>query len=113
MERDRFLALHWIGELAMVTKSESGYSENQITELSQDELDEISGGLVNVSFTLIMAEESSEFVAQETSTGGNSSLSVSGRRRRSLLGFEFSGTFESMDHFSSFFSKFMDFFGRR
>jgi hypothetical protein len=97
----------------MVTQPDSDPSSGQITELSQDELETISGGLVNVSFSLVIAEESTEFVTQEVSSGSHSSLVVSTRRRRSLFGLKFSGTFESMEHFSSFFSRLMDFFDRR
>ena len=97
----------------MVTPPNSDTTPGQVTELSEVELDAISGGVVNVSFTLLMAEDSSEFATQEVSSGGHSSLVVSGRRRRSLFGLKFSGTFESMAHFSSFFGQLMDFLGRR
>jgi len=87
-------------------------TEGKVVELSQDELDTISGGVVNVSFTLLMAEEGNTFIA-ESLAGGNSGLATSGQRRRSLFGIQISGTFESMDHFESFFSRLSTFFGRR
>lgn len=89
------------------------HSTGQVSELSEAELEAISGGLVNVSFTLMVAEESSEFVAHEFSGGGQSGLSFSGQRRRSIFGLQFSGTFESMGHFSSFLSKLSNFWERR
>ncbi len=89
----------------MVTPSDSEASNGQITKLSDDELAAISGGLVNVSFTLMMAEDSSEFAVQDLADGGHSGLAVAGHKQRSLFALQFSGTFKSMDHFSSFFSK--------
>lgn len=85
----------------------------QVVELSTAELDAISGGLVNVSFTLMVAEDSHEFVAQEFASGGQAGMSVSGQRQRSRFGLQFSGTFESMGHFSSFFSRLTGFLGGR
>jgi len=97
----------------MATRPDSNLSKGQITELSQDELEAISGGLVNVSLTILIAEESSEFVTQDISSGGSSYSSISGQTKRSLFGLKLAGTFESMDHFSSFLTRFMDFLGRR
>ncbi|MDX2239532.1 MAG: hypothetical protein NW224_02505 [Leptolyngbyaceae cyanobacterium bins.302] len=94
----------------MVTPQHSEPANSPIVPLSEAELEAISGGLVNVSFTVMAAEESHEFSAQEFSGDGFSSLATSGQRRRSSFGLKFSGTFESMDHFSSFFSRFTSFF---
>jgi hypothetical protein len=99
----------YISEFAMDTSPDAEALQGQMSELSSEELEAISGGQVNVSFTLMMAEDSSAFVAEEG--GGRSS--VSGMRRRSFFGWQINGTFESMDHFSSFFSKITSFFGRR
>ncbi|MFM7450122.1 MAG: hypothetical protein ACKO24_16185 [Leptolyngbyaceae cyanobacterium] len=106
-------ASHLISKFAMATRPDSNLSKGQITELSQDELEAISGGLVNVSLTILIAEESSEFVTQDISSGGSSYSSISGQTKRSLFGLKLSGTFESMDHFSSFLTRLMDFLGRR
>ncbi len=95
----------------MITKPEAELLENQFIELSEDELESISGGLVNVSFTLMIAEESCEFTTQNFAGGGQSSMTAAGQRRRSF-GLQFSGSFESMDHFSSFFSRLTNFLGR-
>ena len=84
----------------------------QISPLSEHELAVISGGLVNVSLTLMIAENDCEFI-NEFSSGGHSSSVTSGRSGRSLFGLQFSGSFESMDHFFSCFSRVMDYFGRR
>jgi bacteriocin-like protein len=93
----------------MNIQPDSNPSNHPLSELSNDELDAISGGQVNVSFTLMMAEDTSAFASEDC---GNSS-SFSGYRRRSFFGLEINGTFASMDHFSSFLSKITDFFGRR
>ena len=85
----------------------------QITLLSEDELEAVSGGLVNVSLTLMIAEDNCEFMTQEFSGGGHSGSITFGQSKRSLFGLKFSGSFESMDHFFSCFSRVMDCFGRR
>ncbi|MDX2232473.1 MAG: bacteriocin [Leptolyngbyaceae cyanobacterium bins.349] len=95
--------------MSLVSEATTG----QITELSEDELEAISGGLVNVSFTLLLSEENCECISQESSRDGCSELAISGQRQRSLFGLQFSGTFQSMEHFSSFFSRFSSLFGGR
>ncbi|NJR51998.1 MAG: hypothetical protein HC780_22935 [Leptolyngbyaceae cyanobacterium CSU_1_3] len=54
-----------------MTPQDSEPEKSQLTPLSTDELEAISGGLVNVSFTLLIAEDECEFVTQEFSSGGN------------------------------------------
>lgn len=90
----------------MTAQPDFSASNEQLMELSEDELEAISGGVVNVSLTLLIGEDSSEFTAQDFSGDGCSGQIVS-RRRRSLFGLQFSGSFASMEHFSSFFSGFM------
>lgn len=97
----------------MVTPQDSEPKNPQITPLSEEELAAISGGLVTVSFTLLLSEESSEFMTQEFLSGGHSQMTVSGCKRQSSFGLQFSGSFESMDQLSSFFTGFMKFFGLR
>ncbi len=94
----------------MTAQSNFEASDDQVAELSNDELEEFSGGVVNVSFTMLIGEDSSEFASQEFPGEGYSNRIVSGQRQRSLFGLQFSGSFASMDHFSSFFSGFMRFF---
>jgi hypothetical protein len=85
---------------------------NHLVELSDEELAGISAGLVNVAFKMTIAEETNEFFTQEVSHAGRKSMRGFHRRRRSLFSFEFVGSFESMDHFHSFFSGFMRLFDR-
>jgi hypothetical protein len=79
-------------------------------ELSETDLENISGGVVEVSFSLLMVDESSEFLSQQISDGINTSITTSSRKRRSIFGLEFSGTFASMDHAMSFFTGFLNMF---
>lgn len=91
----------------MTTQPDSEVSDHQLMPLSNDELELISGGTVNVSLTLLMGEDSSASASQDFSGDDCSSRSISGYRRRSRFGLQFSGSFASMEHFSSFFSDFM------
>jgi hypothetical protein len=85
--------------------------DSQPIELSTAELDEISGGRVNVSFSFLSIEESSEFFSHQISDGHSTSITTAGQQRRSIFGFEFSGSFASMDHAMSALVSCLNFFG--
>jgi uncharacterized protein YfdQ (DUF2303 family) len=84
----------------------------QLVELSNEELDAISAGVVNVAFKLTIAQETTESFTQTTFQAGRTSTTGFRRRRRSIFSFQFAGTFESMDHFNSFYSGFLKLLGR-
>jgi hypothetical protein len=87
-------------------------SNSKLVELSDEELDAISAGVVNVAFKLTIAQETNELFTQTISQGGRTSTTSFRRQRRSIFSFQFAGTFESMDHFNSFYSGFLKLLGR-
>jgi hypothetical protein len=86
---------------------------NQPVELSQQELDEVSGG-IDLYFSTVMFEQIDEFSAQTVSSGdGCGATSVSQSSRTSFSSFQFFGSgFESFGDALSFLKGISRLFGR-
>ena len=79
-------------------------------ELSDSELDDISGGL-DASISYVFGQTSTEISAQTTvMDDGSSSSSLSYKSQTSIFGFQFEGSFQSMGHFLDFKSRLDGFF---
>lgn len=95
-----------------IQNSDSQDSDIDSVELSQQELDEISGG-IDLYFSTAMFEQIDEFSQTVSSSNGCSTSSVTQSSRTSFSTFQFFGSgFESVNDAISFLKGFSRLFGR-
>ncbi|MEM9213202.1 MAG: hypothetical protein AAGD25_02550 [Cyanobacteria bacterium P01_F01_bin.150] len=88
----------------------SKISDSNFVELSDLELDEISGG-IDVSISYVFGQTSTDISSQTTvMDDGASSSSLNYSSQTSIFGFQFEGSFQSMGHFWAFKSRLDSFF---